>query len=59
MEEIRHLPVEGQVVEIPLFTKNYTSQVVVWDFWTINSMLFVPKTNGYCRWFGQFFGEDW
>ena len=34
-----HSPVEGRVVEIPLFTGFWdTSLVVVWDFWTINSM---------------------
>ena len=27
------------MVNIPLFTRFYTSQVVVWDFWTINSMI--------------------
>ena len=30
-----HSPVD--MVNIPLFTWFYTSQVVVWDFWTINS----------------------
>ena len=30
-------PVEGKVVEIPLFIRFYTSQVVVWDFFHHNS----------------------
>ena len=38
MAEIRRSPVDGKVVEIPLFTRSsLPSQVVVWDFWTINS----------------------
>ena len=32
-------PVEVGIVEIPLFTRFYTSQVVQ-DFWTINSIMF-------------------
>ena len=30
-------PAPADMVNIPLFTGFYTSQVVVWDFWTINS----------------------
>ena len=36
-------PVEGKVVDLPLFTGFYTSQVVVWDFWTINSIINLVK----------------
>ena len=32
------------MVDIPLFTGFYTSQVVVWDFWTINSITFSATT---------------
>ena len=35
--EIRRSPVEVGTFK-PLFARFYTSQVVVWDFWTINSM---------------------
>ena len=31
-------PAPVDMVNILLFTGFYTSQVVVWDFWTINSM---------------------
>ena len=37
MEEVRSLPVD--MVDIPVFTGLFfTSQVVVWDFWTIKSI---------------------
>ena len=40
------------VVEIPLFTGNSTSQVVVWDFWTIYSIMGFLKflwLSGWCE----------
>ena len=33
-------PAPVDMVNIPSFAKFYTSQVVVWDFWTINSMTY-------------------
>ena len=38
MEEFLH-----QLIAIPLFSRFYTSQVVVWDFWTINSTVVLGR----------------
>ena len=38
-------PEPVDMVNIPLFAEFYTSQVVVWDFWTINSRTrYQPET---------------
>ena len=47
LEAIRQTHQLRLVVEIPVFIGSYTSQVVVWDFWTINSIksVLVMKKN--------------
>ena len=46
MAEIRRSTVEVVILSYYIFTGFYTSQVVVWDFWTINSTKVAWKVSG-------------